>query len=442
MNNLSQQRIRRIYYIGSLLFILSITTMLSIPIYINIRSEYQLKLDQLERSILIQKKHLISSIVEEKISDISELETILRRLASYDSEEDFDLLFRSSVKDLIHNTVLPDDGYIWINEIINYSGGNNYAFRFVHPNLNKTEGEYLSTNTKDTHGNLPYLDELNGIKASGEIYNDYYFKKAGSEIIAHKLSYSKLYKPYNWIVSTGVYLDDVDNLIKSESERMLQTNRKTMRQIAATIIISILILTILIVLFEFKLQNIISDYFAFQEESKKELQIAYDQIKELAYTDHLTGLLNRRAMYEHLDDEYSRVLRSGSTFSVLLGDIDWFKAVNDTHGHDTGDFVLSELASIIQKNLRKEDKASRWGGEEFLCLITNSGPEEAFIVAEKIRKAVKAHEFKCGEFNISITLTLGVSTACVGWSVKQLIEKADKNLYLGKEKGRNIVIGS
>ncbi len=441
MYKLDQSRLRRVYYIGSLLFIVIAATFLSIPIYLNIRSEYQRKLDQLKESILDQKRLLIKSAVDEKIGDISELENILRRLGSYESEEEFDALFRKSVRELVHNTVLPDEGYIWINEIIDYSGGDRYAIRLVHPNLPETEGDYLSTKTEDIRGNKPYLEELRGIKESGEVYQDYFFKKMGSDVIAHKMSYSRLYKPYDWVISTGVYLDDVDNLIASESRRMIQTNRRTIRQIGMTIFVSVLILAVFIILFEFKLQKVISEYFTSLQDSKDQLQYAYDKIKEMAYTDHLTGLLNRRAMYDHLDDERSRFLRTGNTFSLLLGDIDWFKSINDTHGHDAGDFVIKELARIIQENLRKEDKASRWGGEEYLCLITNSGPEEAFVVAEKIRKAVESHDFIYGELNLSITLTLGVSSATKELSVNQLIEKADKNLYLGKKKGRNIVMG-
>ena len=436
-----QGKIRRIYYIGSLLFVMAVAVAFSIPIYLNVRNEFQHKLDQLQTSVLQQKRILIKSIVEEKISDIVEFEKLLRRTAVTESENDFNLLFRNSVRELIHNTVLPDNGYIWINEILDYGGGDRYALRFVHPNLIDSEGEYLSTNTEDIQGNRPYFDELNGIKNAGEIYYDYYFKKKDSDIIAHKLSYSKLYRPYNWVVSTGVYLDDVDALIQSESAIMMNSSKKTIRQISMTILISILILGIFIVLFEIKLQRLITAYFTSLQDSKEELQSAYEKIKELAFTDHLTGLLNRRAMFQHLNDEMSRFLRQGGTFSLLMGDIDWFKSVNDSYGHDAGDFVLKELSGIIQESLRKEDKASRWGGEEFLCLVTNAGPEEARIVAEKLRKAVESHEFKQGAFSLSITMTLGISTALPDLTIDQLIEKADANLYRGKNRGRNMVVG-
>lgn len=96
---------------------------------------------------------------------------------------------------MIYETRLPDDGYIWINDILNYDGGDEYAIRLVHPNLPETEGDFLSTGTQDIKGNLPYREELDGIIRSGEVYLDYYFKKMNSDEISHKLSCGKLYKP-------------------------------------------------------------------------------------------------------------------------------------------------------------------------------------------------------------------------------------------------------
>ncbi|WP_455794575.1 cache domain-containing protein [Clostridium butyricum] len=84
---------------------------------------------------------------------------------------------KSRIKDRIRNTNLSSNGYIWINEVLNYNGGDDYAIRLVHPNLVETEGEKLSTNIKDIKGNLPYLTELQGIKKNGEVLYDYYFKK-------------------------------------------------------------------------------------------------------------------------------------------------------------------------------------------------------------------------------------------------------------------------
>ena len=108
-------------------------------------------------------------------------------------------------------------GYIWVNKIINYNGGDAYASRIIHPNLPQTEGMMLSTSMKDIRGNLPYLAELEGVKRDGELFFEYYFKEEDSEKISRKMTFAKLYKPYDWVVATGVYMDDVEAMIKKET---------------------------------------------------------------------------------------------------------------------------------------------------------------------------------------------------------------------------------
>ncbi|AAO35541.1 sensor histidine kinase, putative virS [Clostridium tetani E88] len=124
---------------------------------------------------------------------------------------------KNNIKNRIRKTVLENNDYIWINEILNYNGGDGYAIRLVHPNLLEEEGTKLSTNTKDIKGNLPYLNELEGIKKDGEIFHYYYFKKNGTNYISHKLSYAKLYPKYNWIICCGIYLDDFEDLIDKKN---------------------------------------------------------------------------------------------------------------------------------------------------------------------------------------------------------------------------------
>ncbi|WP_270206236.1 cache domain-containing protein, partial [Clostridium butyricum] len=149
---------------------------------------------------------------------------------------------KSRIKDRIRNTNLSSNGYIWINEVLNYNGGDDYAIRLVHPNLVETEGEKLSTNIKDIKGNLPYLTELQGIKKNGEVLYDYYLKKKDSNCISHKLSYAKLYSKYNWIISSGLYLDDLEELI---SKKNALFRKKIQLQANITIIVAILGLVIL-----------------------------------------------------------------------------------------------------------------------------------------------------------------------------------------------------
>jgi signal transduction histidine kinase len=132
---------------------------------------------------------------------------------------------------------LAHNGYIWVTNIVNYEGGDNYAIRLVHPNLPDTEGDWLSTKTEDFQGDQPYKTELEGVKENGHIFFDYYFKKMDSAKISYKMSYSKLYTPFDWIIGTGIYIDDVDQLIAEETARMRSTyeTQKT-RSITITVL--------------------------------------------------------------------------------------------------------------------------------------------------------------------------------------------------------------
>ena len=449
MFKIDQKKIRQIYYAGSIIIIVLTAIILSIPVFMGVQSEYELKLVQLEESILHQKKLFLKTVITEKISDIEEIRRSLETSTPEPGEHGFDARFRRHVKEMIHNTILPDDGYVWINEIIDYEGGDKYAVRFVHPNLPDTEGDYLSTKTKDIEGNLPYLTELEGIKDAGEIYQEYYFKKMNSDEISHKLSYAKLYKPYDWVVATGIYLDDLDELISRESTNMENSTRRTLRQIFFTILGSVIVLIGFLVFFERRLEKLVQSYTESINitnmrlaEEKKKLQEAYKKIEGQAFSDSLTGLLNRRAILGYLKEEQARFERMGSCYGVLMCDIDWFKSINDTFGHQAGDYVLKELAVIMTGNLRLEDKVCRWGGEEFVCLVTNTNNKIIKDVAEKLRLAVEAQSIPWKGKNISLTMTIGMAVSEQGKSIDELINLADERLYRGKEQGRNMSVGS
>ena len=221
-----------------------------------------------------------------------------------------DRRFRIAVKELIHSTELPDDGYIWINEIVNYDGGDDYAVRFAHPNLIDTEGDYLSTNTEDIVGNRPYFEELEGVKANGEVFFDYYFPKMNSELISHKLTFAKLYEPYNWVVATGVYLDDVDILVEAESEKMRLSTNRTLHVIGIVILVAGVVLTSMSVLFETRIQQLISSYIEAMQNSNDELSQEKSKLQSInRQKDRIFSILshdlsgpigNLRVLNDHL----------------------------------------------------------------------------------------------------------------------------------------------
>lgn len=123
------------------------------------------------------------------------------------TQDALDEAAKSYVYDFIHGSKYGPEGYVWVNAVQDYNGGDQYAIRYIHPNLKDTEGCYLSTNEPDIMGNLPYLTELEGIKANGEIFHTYYFQNKSDGQIAEKASYAELYEPFDWIIATGEPLD-------------------------------------------------------------------------------------------------------------------------------------------------------------------------------------------------------------------------------------------
>lgn len=155
--------------------------------------------------------------------------------------------------------------------------------------------------------------------------------------------------------------------------------------------------------------------------------------------DTLTGLLNRRSIDSHLDKIYKEHYHDEEAFSVIMCDIDHFKVVNDTYGHDAGDYILKEVASVISEEVRDNDIVGRWGGEEFL-IILNTNKAAAAKLAERVRAAIEEHTFSYRNNSHSITMTFGVSAYHDGNDIPSLIRSADKKLYRGKENGRNQVV--
>jgi diguanylate cyclase (GGDEF)-like protein len=163
------------------------------------------------------------------------------------------------------------------------------------------------------------------------------------------------------------------------------------------------------------------------------------KLKTMAMTDALTGLPNRRSAMSRMKDVVAESSRYGEKLSCILIDIDHFKHINDTYGHDNGDIVLREVAKIFAQNARSYDTVSRMGGEEFLVISTRSDLSDSLQLAERLRSAVEKHSVTLSDGNTAaVTISLGVATWSDGYTVgDDLIKAADNALYQAKHKGRN-----
>lgn len=175
---------------------------------------------------------------------------------------------------------------------------------------------------------------------------------------------------------------------------------------------------------------------------ERALTAARERLAHEAAHDGLTGIMNRRAIMEELSRELLRGARSREPVSVVLADVDHFKRVNDTFGHGAGDEVLREVSHRIQRGLRNYDRAGRYGGEEFLVVLSGCGQEGACAVAERIRQTVEREPIFCGREPLTVTLSLGVACSDNEVSLERLVRAADLALYRSKKEGRNRVTGA
>ncbi|MEF9476011.1 MAG: sensor domain-containing diguanylate cyclase [Candidatus Mariimomonas ferrooxydans] len=172
---------------------------------------------------------------------------------------------------------------------------------------------------------------------------------------------------------------------------------------------------------------------AFQAATVIEKSMLYEEIVQLSKTDGLTGLKNHRTFQEDLENEIKRARRLNKNFALLLIDIDYFKGLNDTYGHQEGDIVLKELSGIFFKNVRNIDSVSRYGGEEFTIILPEATYDGGMRVAEKIRKDVSEHVFNPGGSRGKLTVSIGVSTFPEDAIYREgLIKAADDALYMSK----------
>lgn len=167
--------------------------------------------------------------------------------------------------------------------------------------------------------------------------------------------------------------------------------------------------------------------------------VSSQQLKNMASTDQLTGLLNRHAAHTSLEQLKTRHARHGHPFCLIMGDLDNFKYVNDICGHHTGDEVLKETARRLKDAIRNGDIICRWGGEELLVVLPDTGLGSAMAVAEKLRAAISDYAIEVGSVTLEQTISLGVACHRDGESLTATIVRADNGTYLAKKKGRNCI---
>ncbi|BES70913.1 GGDEF domain-containing protein [Marinobacter nanhaiticus D15-8W] len=175
-------------------------------------------------------------------------------------------------------------------------------------------------------------------------------------------------------------------------------------------------------------------------ERNQELQDAMQRIRELVNIDELTGVFNRRRLFEVLSEESNRYSRTQGPFSICILDIDYFKQVNDTYGHQAGDNILRTVAQTVNHNLRQIDCFGRYGGEEFLLVLPQTPLDGACIKADRVRQNIHGLPFDHIKDGLRVSVSLGVAQYREGETIEDTIARADEALYVAKQQGRNRIV--
>lgn len=367
-----------------------------------------------------------------------------------------DSIVVQDVRQLLYSQNFENNSYIWINEVINWDGGEGYAIRRIHPNLKDTEGMLLSTEMEDIVGNKPYLDELKGIRESGSLFSRYYFKRLNSDEISEKITYACLYEDYDWIVAMGISINDLDYFVNKVKESSGNLDNHIV--IVSTLLIIVFFIAVMVLLLL---------------TGGNYLRHTSEEIRSEANRDPLTGALNRRIGNDYLRKIFMLFKRDLVSPAIFSMDIDDFKKVNDTYGHDAGDIVLHKVVDVIKDTMREVDYLFRWGGEEFLLVCNSKEEKTSLTLARRLNVAIEETDFEVSSNvhdpatcmiidnlnpqnnivdtnnaclqpstqRIKVTISIGIS-----WfgesdtSFLQALKRSDTALYEAKEKGKNTYV--
>ena len=175
-------------------------------------------------------------------------------------------------------------------------------------------------------------------------------------------------------------------------------------------------------------------------QAEDKLRRINENLERMANLDTLTGLSNRRHMNEHLAGLVFEYNRSNKVFTMAIGDIDFFKKVNDTYGHDTGDYVLSTAAALFKQFMKDKGHVAHWGGEEFLFAFENMDLDKAYRFLDELRHEIEKTPMDFKEYHFNITMTFGIEEFNPRLGIESTINRADAKLYKGKQGGRNRVV--
>lgn len=337
------------------------------------------------------------------------------------TRQTMDDVVKSSISQKVRQNEFEGNTWIWINEVRNYEGGKNYAVRLVNPEALSSEGRLVSTSETDANGKTYLQDELDAINDVGECHYSYAIKnKDGSSTI--RLVYSRLFKEYNWIVSMGTNMDDITVYVDNTNAPIEQYMLKF--EIVVDVIFFLIILFMI--------------FMTVRSDRELTTKIAKHLRRQVEY-DALTKATSRQHGENVLKSVFEAYKKGKPSPAIMLLDVDHFKEINDTYGHDIGDVVLKRIVTSLYHTFRKSDYLIRWGGDEFIGVYLGLDEDGVYNIARKVMDAVHEVKVKTDD-GTELSMTASVGIAGFAPSDKDYtdgIKRADNMLYDSKAGGRD-----
>ncbi len=297
---------------------------------------------------------------------------------------------------------------------------------------------------------LPLFKAL--LKEKREEFISYEWQHPVSKEFEQKISYLKPTADTDWLIGAGFFKSDVSELIETEKKRLAiikHKSRKEMLFFGLLLVLISLIVSLIIsrwirkqfIIYEDRIQTSTTALKKLNEsledkvkERTLELEEANVLLEKLATIDGLTQVYNRYFFMQKIQEEVKRFYRYHSTFSLIMFDLDYFKHINDSYGHQKGDEILVTISRLIANTLRETDTLFRFGGEEFMVILPETALDKAYEIADRMRRLVEENDFG---LESPTTISMGVVEFQDGDSVDSIISKADTLLYHSKDEGRN-----
>ena len=406
--------------------------------YLNVK-DGDIFVKNIESKMIADKKNMIKDRVSFVVDCIKSKQRDLKKKiakGSYTKEEIQKLTkeTKDGIIETINSFLFGDNGYIFIYKILNFNGGKRFAIMVANPNRPTLIGKYIDSDYKDAKGFMFRREFLKKIKKDGEAFIIYYYKKPNSTKISPKISYFKLNKEWNWVVASGVYLDDI-YASSAKQRELIFSNIKKNNLIIICVAIIVLILSILSSFMLYKLiKREFAAYNRFIERQRRALFVSNRILKQQLYRDHLTKLKNRKILLQNLEKK--------NFYALVIIDIDDFKIINELYGNKLGNKVLLQLTKILVDFSKRNDCLStvyRLGSDEFVLLV---GGKRDFNFFQNMMKSLYEHilssNFQLIEnIKINIEVTMGISL-----SKKDALSKADIALNYAKKNRKIFAIYS